>query len=204
MITSLDQLDRQKKYSYADYLTWKFEQALELFRGHIKPMAAPSRVHQGISMHFSRIFSTYFRNHRCEAYAAPFDVRLFDRKKSLRADREIFTVVQPDLCVICDLEKLDDRGCLGAPDLTVEILSPGNSSREMRDKKSLYEEAGVREYWIVDPERQTVTRFNLEEDGIFGRPLIFVNGESMPSEIFPDLEVPLEEIFPPDPTPSDN
>jgi Uma2 family endonuclease len=196
MVTSLSQLDLQATYTYADYLNWKFDQALELLRGRIRLMSAPSRLHQKLSWRFTVMFDQQFKGHRCEAYAAPFDVRLFDRKKSLKADRDIYTVVQPDLCVICDLEKLDDRGCLGAPDLTVEILSPGNSAKEMRDKKALYEEAGVREYWIVDPERETITRFNLTDNGLYDRPLIFINGDVMPSEIFSDFELPLSEVFP--------
>jgi Uma2 family endonuclease len=196
MITSLSQLDPQATYTYADYLTWKFDQALELLRGRIRLMSAPSRLHQQLSWRMSGLLFNQFKGHRCEAYAAPFDVRLYDRKKSIKADRDIYTVVQPDLCVVCDLEKLDDRGCLGAPDLVVEILSPGNSAKEMRDKKALYEEAGVCEYWIVDPERETITRFNLPADGPYERPLIFVNGDVMPSEIFPDFEVPLSEVFP--------
>jgi Uma2 family endonuclease len=196
MITSLAQLDLNGSYTYADYLTWKFDQALELLRGRIKLMSAPNRLHQKLSWRLSGLIFNHFKNHRCEAYAAPFDVRLYNRQKSLKADRDIYTVVQPDLCVVCDLEKLDDRGCLGAPDLVVEILSPGNSAKEMRDKKSIYEESGVREYWIVDPTHETIARFNLEENGLYGRPLIFVNDDRMPSEIFPDFEVQLSEVFP--------
>lgn len=196
MITSLAQLDPNGTYTYADYLTWKFEQALELIKGKIRLMSAPSRTHQRLSWRLTVIFDAHFKHHPCEAYAAPFDVRLFDRKKSLKADREIYTVVQPDLCIVCDLEKLDERGCLGAPDLIVEILSPGNSAKEMRLKKDLYAEAGVREYWVVSAAHETITRFNLEGDGIYGRPLIFVNDERMASEIFPDFEVQLSEVFP--------
>lgn len=196
MITSLAQLDPKGTYSYADYLSWKFEQALEIIRGKILPMSAPSRIHQKLSWQLSGIFFNHFKHHRCEAYAAPFDVRLYDRKKSLKADKDILTVVQPDLCIICDLDKLDERGCLGSPDLVVEILSPGNSSREMRLKKDLYAEAGVREYWVVSAPHETITRFNLEEDGTYGRPLIFVNDELMPSVIFPDFSVQLSEVFP--------
>lgn len=196
MITSLSQLDPNGTYTYADYLTWKFEQALELIRGKIRLMSAPSRIHQKISWRLTVIFDQHFKNHRCEAYAAPFDVRLYDRRKSLKADRDIYTVVQPDLCVVGDLEKLDERGCLGAPDLIIEILSPGNSAKEMRLKKDLYAEVGVREYGVVSTAHETITRFNLEGDGVYGRPLIFVNDERMPSEIFPDFEVQLSEVFP--------
>jgi Uma2 family endonuclease len=196
MITSITQLDPQGTYSYADYLTWTFQDTLELFKGKIRPMAAPGRTHQRLSWQLAGIFFNYFKKHRCEAYTAPFDVRLYDRKKSLKADKDIYTVVQPDLCVICDLGKLDERGCLGAPDLVVEILSPGNSAKEMRDKKNLYAEAGVREYWIVSAAYETITRFNLETDEEYGRPLIFVNDELMPSVVFPDFNLQLSDVFP--------
>ncbi len=195
-ITDLAQLDPNGIYSYADYLTWTFEQALEVIKGKILPMATPSRTHQRLSWKLTVAFDNHFRNHRCEAYAAPFDVRLYNRKKSLKADKDIYTVVQPDLCVICDLDKLDERGCLGAPDLIVEILSPGNSAREMKIKKDLYAESGVREYWVVDPAHETITRFNLEDDSTYGRPLIFVSDDPMPSVIFADFILPLGELFP--------
>jgi len=194
-VTSLAQLDPQGHYSYADYLSWKFEQALEIIKGTIVPMSAPGRIHQRASSYLNAILFNYLKDRRCEVYAAPFDVRLFDSKKSLKADRDIYTVVQPDLCVVCDLEKLDDKGCLGAPDLAIEILSPGNSSREMKLKKDLYSESGVREYWIVDPIRETVYRYNPDSDRDFGRPLIFVGNESMPSLIFPDFTLSLADLF---------
>lgn len=188
VITSLSQLDPQGTYSYADYLSWKFDQALEIIRGKIFPMSGPSRTHQKISWKLSGLFFNHFNNQPCEAYAAPFDVRFYNRTKSLKADRDIYTVVQPDLCIICDLEKLDERGCLGAPDLVVEILSPGNAAREMKIKKELYGESGVREYWIVDPARETLTRYNLETEGTYGRPLIFVSDETVSSVVFPGFD----------------
>lgn len=159
---------------------------------HVGPQSHAPEVIVAVKWH---VFN-YVKNHCCEAYAAPFDVRLYDRRKSLKADKEIYTVVQPDLCVICDLEKLDERGCLGAPDLIVEILLPGNSAKEMRTKRDLYAESGVREYWVVDPSHETITRFNLEGDDTYGRPLIFVSDEPMPSVIFPDFILPLGELFP--------
>jgi len=194
-ITALSQLDPSGQYSYADYLSWKFEQALEIIRGKIFPMSAPGSGHQRVSMYLSATFFNHLKDRRCEVFAAPFDVRLFDRRKSLKADKDIYTVVQPDLCVICDLEKVDDRGCLGAPDLVVEILSPGNSSREMRLKRDLYAESGVREYWVVDPVREIVYRYDVEGDGVFGRPLIFLGDEVMPSVIFPDFSLSLGDLF---------
>lgn len=195
-IKSISQLDLKNTYTYADYLTWKFEQALELIKGKVLPMSVPSRAHQKLSWKLTIVFDRFFKNHSCEAYAAPFDVRLYDRKKSQKSDKDIFTVVQPDLCVVCDLTKLDERGCLGAPDLIVEILSPGNSKREMKTKKDLYAESGVLEYWVLDYTHETVARFNLEGESTYGRPLIFVSDDPMTSLIFPDFTLNLNELFP--------
>ena len=134
MITNINQLDLNKKYSYADYLSWMFKEKLELIKGKIFQMSpAPSRYHQQVSMELAGIMWTAFKNLKCNLYAAPFDVRLLDKKKS-KQDNHIFTVVQPDLCVICDENKLDDKGCIGAPDLIIEIQSPGNTKKEMKEK----------------------------------------------------------------------
>ena len=195
-IKDFSQLDLNGHYSYADYLTWKFEQAIELIRGKVFKMAAPSTRHQVISRELTLALGNHFKHHKCQLFAAPFDVRLFDKLKSLKTDKNVYTVIQPDLCIICDLQKLDTKGCLGAPDLIVEILSPGNSKREMKIKKDLYAESGVREYWIVDPTSETVSKFNVEGESVFGRPYIFVSDELMPSTIFPDFILNLNELFP--------
>jgi Uma2 family endonuclease len=195
-ITNLSQLDiANGLYSYADYLTWKFDQTVELLRGKIFPMAGPSRRHQGISWNLTLKIGNLFKNHRCRAYAAPFDVRLYDRTKSEKANKDIYTVVQPDICVICDLEKLDDKGCIGSPDLIIEILSPGNSSKEMKAKKQLYEECGVREYLIFDPEREAVFQFHLTDDNVYSPATIYVSEETVTSVIFPELQMDLTEVF---------
>jgi Uma2 family endonuclease len=194
-ITNIAQLDLQGVYTYADYLTWKFDQTVELIKGKILKMSAPNRRHQKISWQLSGLFYTTFKGARCEAYAAPFDVRLLDKKKSLKANKDILTVVQPDLCVICDLEKLDDKGCIGAPDLIVEILSASNSKKEMRTKKELYEENGVKEYWILDPTHQTLLQYSLQENDTYTPPQIFVHDETVQSTAFATLIVDLNEIF---------
>jgi Uma2 family endonuclease len=194
-IESLSQLDMNGTYTYADYLTWKFEEAVELIKGKIMPMAAPSRRHQDISREVNGVFYNHFKKHSCAFYAAPFDVRLFDKRKSAKANKEVFSVVQPDICIICDREKLDDKGCIGAPDLIVEILSPGNSKKEMKTKKLLYEENAVREYWIIDPERENVFQFLLTENEGYARPSIYVSDEVLDCSIFPDLHIDLKEVF---------
>lgn len=194
-ILSLSQLDLKGVYTYADYLTWQFDQAVELIKGKILPMAAPSRRHQQISRDLNGILYNFFKKNPCEFYAAPFDVRLLDKLKSTKANKDVYSVVQPDICVICDESKLDTKGCLGAPDLVIEILSLGNSKKEMRLKKLLYEENAVREYWIVDPEHENVIRFVLTEEGVYSPPQIFLDDEVLDSAIFPDLKVILHEVF---------
>ena len=194
-ITSLSQLDLNGVYTYADYLTWQFEQAVELIKGKILPMAAPSRRHQAVSRDLNGVFYNHFRNHKCEFYAAPFDVRLFDRVKTAKANKDIYTVIQPDVCIICDLTKLDDQGCNGAPDLIVEILSPGNSKKEMRTKKRLYEENGVQEYWIIDFNHEQAFQFVLNAQGVYEPPIIYVSDEVLDCALFPDLKIDLEELF---------
>lgn len=195
-IVSLSQLDLVNGvYSYADYLTWQFEQTVELIKGKIMPMSAPNRKHQAISRELNGLFYLHFNHHLCKFYAAPFDVRLYDKTKSKQANKDVFSVVQPDICIICDLEKLDDKGCLGAPDLIVEILSPGNSSKEMKAKKLLYEESGVKEYLIFDPEHENVIQFILNKQEVYSIERIFVNDEVLTSAIFPTLHIDLKDVF---------
>jgi Uma2 family endonuclease len=191
MITSLDQLDLDGSYTYADYLLWQFEERVELLRGKIRRMAAPSRKHQGIATGLTRLFANALWKSPCKVYVAPFDVRLTRTLK----DKEAITVVQPDLCVICDPGKLDDRGCSGAPDLIIEILSPGNSRTEMRDKFDLYQEAGVLEYWIVNPTEKMIQVFRLDERGRYiGLPPA-VEGDLLLTPIIANLEVNVTEVF---------
>lgn len=195
-VISLEQLDLANgMYSYADYLTWKFDQAVEIIKGKILPMAAPNTKHQRISWDLTLKIGNHFTRHACRAFAAPFDVRLHDKRKSAKANKSVFSVVQPDICVICDLKKLDDKGCLGAPDLVIEILSPGNSAKEMKTKKLLYEENEIREYWIFDPEREAVFQFHLTDAGVYSPATIYVKDDILDCVIFPDLKIQLDDIF---------
>jgi Uma2 family endonuclease len=194
-ITSIDQLDPNGVYSYADYLTWKFEETVELIKGKIFRMAAPARRHQAISREMNGIFYIHFQKNPCEFYAAPFDVRLYNKRKSVKANKDIFTVVQPDICIICDLEKLDDKGCSGAPDLIVEILSPGNSKKEMVNKYALYEENGVREYWVISPESEMLTQFILQDNDKYAPPQYFFSDDVMNAHIFPELSIDLGKVL---------
>jgi len=196
-ITDLAQLDPNGTYTYADYRTWRFEQSVELIKGKIFKMPpAPSEKHQRVSREMLRILLTNFKKASpCELYHAPFDVRLLNQKKSSKANKEVYTVVQPDICVICDKSKLDKRGCIGAPDLIIEILSPGNAKKEMKTKYALYEESGVKEYWIVFPSVRLLQQFILNEKDRYELKNSFAEDEVFNAHIFPDLQIDLAEIF---------
>ena len=191
-ITNFNDLDLNGTYTYADYLKWKFEERLELFRGKIFKMSpAPNRYHQDISGNLYFNLAKVLKKGSCNLYAAPFDVRLVKAKSD---DETVTTVVQPDLCVICDENKLDEKGCIGAPDLIVEILSPGNSKKEMGIKFDLYLENEVQEYWIVDPSAKTVLVYVLSNNEFIGlKP--FIEDDNIKSILFPQLDFPLSEIF---------
>jgi len=194
IITDINDLDLTKSYTYADYLTWNFQERLEILKGRIFKMSpAPSRKHQEISIELTGIFYNYFKKTPCNVYVAPFDVRLKNFKKSI-SDKEITTVLQPDICVICDKEKLDDRGCIGAPDLIIEILSPGKSKKEMDIKFDLYEENAVKEYWIVEPYQKSILIYTLQNDKYIGLKPIAEEG-LVHSPLFPELSFNVEEIF---------
>lgn len=186
-------LDLTKTYTYADYLKWTFEDRLELIKGYIFKMSpAPAEIHQRISQKVNRALLNFFYNKPCEVYAAPFDVRLVRKSVS---DREITTVLQPDICVICDLSKIDKKGCIGAPDIVVEILSPGNNKTELKNKYEVYEEAGVKEYWIIQPTEKTFFRYILNEKGQFEPTRLLTMGDEVTSPILPGFALNLDEVF---------
>jgi Uma2 family endonuclease len=162
-ITQLSQLDMSKTYSYADYMQWKIDSLMELIRGKIFPMAAPLSQHQSVSSNLHFLMTKKVWRTSCKVFAAPFDVRLYDSKKSAVADKEIFTVIKPDICIICDAGKIDRRGCNGAPDMVIEILSASTADKDMGLKYDLYQEDGIKEYWIVHPGEEMVQVFDLDE-----------------------------------------
>ena len=188
-IKKFNQLNINKLYTYSDYLAWKFKERVELIKGKVFKMAAPSSQHQFISSDLHIIFGKFFENKPCKVVSAPFDVRL-----PIPKDNKIYTVVQPDLCVICDKSKIDKRGAIGAPDLIVEILSPNNSKRDLLDKFNLYQEAGVKEYWIVSPREKTVLIYILKKDKYIGlQP--FTEENKLKSVVFKNLKIDLKKIF---------
>lgn len=191
-ITDISQLDVNQSYTYADYLLWQFEERVELIRGKLFRMCpAPNTRHQRISHELSFQLESFLRKQPCQIFSAPFDVRL---PVSKRRGQDT-TVVQPDLCVICDPDKLDERGCAGAPDLIIEILSPGNSKKEMREKFEAYEEAGVREYWLVNPLDNVVLIYVLNEAGKYIGLAPVTEDQELRAAIFPDLVIDLKEVF---------
>lgn len=190
-ITSLSQLDLDKSYTYADYFSWKFQERVELLRGKIMNMSpAPSRLHQSLSSFIGTKIINYLQFKSFNVYYAPFDVRLTRNKN----DKNIITVVQPDICVVCDETKLDERGCNGAPELVIEILSPGNSKKEMGIKFELYEEAGVQEYWIVDSTEKVIWQYHLENNQFTNhKPLI--EDDTIQSKVITGFTMDLFELF---------
>ena len=190
-ITNINQLDPiNGLYTYAEYLLWKFEERVELLKGKLFKMSAPSPAHQVVQSNLNIELGLYFRNQKCQIYPAPFDVRLPAKGETGDA---IHTVVQPDLCVVCDRTKIDSRGCIGAPDLVIEIISPGNSKKELKQKFKLYEEAGVREYWVIHPSEEYVI-VNVLENNRY-KTLSPIVDDEVHSVIFPTLKVHTKEIF---------
>jgi Uma2 family endonuclease len=186
-------------FTYADYLTWNFKERIELIRGKIFKMSpAPSVTHQKVLTNLFLAIGNFLKDKSCKILVAPVDVRLKGkpfRKKKLRDD-EITTVVQPDIIIVCDEEKLKDiRSVDGAPDMVVEILSPGNTKVETKYKLDLYEENGVLEYWVVYPEFSHIYVYLLNEEEKYGRPVLYEANENITSSVLKGLSIPMNEIF---------
>ncbi|MBS9522656.1 Uma2 family endonuclease [Litoribacter ruber] len=181
-----------RRYTYADYLSWQYDEMVELIKGRLfRNAAAPRRVHQEISGKvFNKLF-TFLESLPCKAYAAPFDVRLPVKSKK---HEDIDTVVQPDICVVCDPDKLDELGCVGAPDLIIEILSPGNNKKELKYKYEVYEEAGVKEYWIIQPAEQTLLTYTLI-NGKYVPSRLQTTGDLVECRSLPGFYLDLEYVF---------
>lgn len=180
-------------YTYADYLSWDMEEMVELIKGKVfkKAAPAPRRIHQWLAGNLLTEINQFLKGKKCQAYIAPFDVRLPVKSKR---DDKIYTVVQPDICVVCDPAKLDDRGCIGAPDLVVEVLSPGNKQLELQHKFEVYESSGIKEYWIVDPESQTLLVYTLKDDK-YQASRLMTSGDKVKSSVLKNFELDLGEFF---------
>jgi len=189
-------LDMNKRYTYADYLTWLDDKRRELINGFIKMMSpAPRLGHAEVSKNIYWHLESVVRKNkgRCKVFYAPFDVRF--PKKGETADDKIDTVVQPDICVICDLSKLDELGCCGAPDMIIEILSPSTLKKDLTEKFTLYEESGVKEYWIVHPNDKAVNVFLLQEDEKYDAGTLYELKGKVPVHVFNNYLIDLEDIF---------
>lgn len=196
-ITNINQLDLNRHYTYADYLGWQFDEMVELIRGKVFKMSpAPNRQHQEASANLIFAIKRFLSHKTCKAYHAPFDVRL-PLPPAQQSNDKIDTVVQPDICVICDLSKLDEQGCNGAPEWIIEILSPATSKKDLTEKFDIYQHAGVKEYWIVHPSEGTVIPYCLNNENKYEpiRNTPFAKGENVPVGIFDGFSIELEEIF---------
>ena len=176
----------QQKYTYADYAHWPEDERWELINGVAYAMTGPLRIHQEIVTDLGRQIGNYLQGKPCKVYVAPFDIRL---PRQDEVDAKVETVVQPDLSIICDPSKLDKLGCRGAPDWIVEVLSPSTTLKDMNTKRSLYEQHGVQEYWIIHPEDRWLMVYTLDAQRQYGKPGVFGMDDPTSVQLFPDLSI---------------
>lgn len=184
---------KEERYTFADVLTWDGQERVELIDGTPVMMAPPSRIHQKISAELGRQLGNYLEGKKCEVYAAPFAVRLFEKAGDRPED--VDTLVEPDLSVVCDPDKLDDMGCKGAPDLIIEILSPSTQRHDRLTKYNLYERAGVYEYWIVSPEERTV-QVSVLDGGRYRVREVYTAGDIAKVNALDGCFIELSRVFP--------
>jgi len=195
---SVVNLDPNKRYSYADYLTWADNKRRELFDGMVKMMSGPNTWHSRITVGLVGKIWPFVKKRKgtCEVFHSPIDVRL--PRNGETADNKVYTVVQPDICVVCEPSKIDEKGIIGAPDLVVEVQSPSTGKVDMSTKFDLYEEAGVKEYWVVHP-INGLTVFLLQENGKFDDgatyDLIYTPNAKVPMRTIKGLEIELKELL---------
>jgi Uma2 family endonuclease len=181
------------RHTYGDYLAWPDDVRYELIDGVAYLMSpAPTRLHQEVVGEIYRQTANALAGQPCRPYIAPFDVRLPRRDE---ADDRVDTVVQPDLLVVCDHGKLDERGMRGAPDWIVEVLSPASASHDQTVKLAAYERAGVPQVWLVHPTDRVVTVYRIE--GMrYGRPAIYETKGELGVETLPGLRIRWDLVFP--------
>ena len=172
-------------YTSEDYWILPEEEGAELINGKVYDMAPPNRIHQKLVFSISRIIGNYIADHHgsCEVYPAPFAVNL---------DADDKDWVEPDVSVICDPNKLTDRGCSGAPDLIFEIVSPSSRKMDYSLKNMIYSQAGVREYWIVDPAKEKVVVYCYENDS---DPCLYSFDADVPVGIYPGLTIRIRDLL---------
>ncbi len=190
IITDINQIDLTKSYTYADYLNWKFQERIELIFGKIFKMSpAPTSQHQHISVAMSSTIYNYLKGKPCRVFTAPFDVILPVTPGISN------TVVQPDITVVCNPSKITEHGCNGAPDLVVEVVSKSSVTRDLHEKYGVYEQAGVREYWIVHPQDRSLIIFFLNDKGKYQPSKPLTKGDMAASRVLPGLTIDLHELF---------
>lgn len=183
----------KQHYTYKDYLAWDTEERYELINGIPYLLAAPSTEHQRISFKLSLALGNFFKGSDCEVFVAPFDVVLF-KNIGYYDENKIDCVVQPDISVICDKNKFNEKGCKGSPNLIIEILSDSTASKDYIEKLGLYQFNEVLEYWIVSPKNKSIQVFLLK-NGMYGEPLIYTYDSAINSSVFSDLKINLQDIF---------
>ena len=185
-------MPQENEYTLADVLKWDESIRAELIEGFPVMMAPPRRIHQGIVSELNRQLANFLKGKKCSVYPAPFAVRLFEKEGDSPYD--VDTMVEPDISVVCDPGKLDDTGCKGAPDFIIEILSPSSLRHDRVTKFNLYRRAGVREYWIVDPDNKTVETYVLENGGYVARERA-LEEESLPVSVLEGCVIELKDVF---------
>jgi Uma2 family endonuclease len=183
-----DEFDENGRYTYADYLEWEGPQRYQLFNGEAFQMASPSVTHQAILMGLSSKFDNWLEGKPCRVFVSPLDVRLFPKE-----DNSDNTVLQPDILVVCDKNKLVKNSVNGAPDFVIEIMSPSNTHRELFLKFQYYLEAGVREYWVIEPEEKKVL-VHIYENGRYIS-AIYKDNARIPVSVLPGLEIALDDLW---------
>ena len=199
MSSALEKIEEKEYYTYADYLEWDEEVRAEIINGVVYMMSTPLTIHQRIVGRLSVKIATFLEGKPCEVFTAPFRVRLFPKE-----DKSDDIVVVPDVVVICDPSKIDERGCNGAPDLVIEVLSPPDREKDRLLKFNLYMEARVREHWVVFPESKEI-EVNIYDRGHFIHNIFGVHApdakkdkfiqEIIPVTVLPGLEIDAKDIF---------
>lgn len=189
---SLPKSDRT--YTYADYLSWDENDRVEIISGVPYLKAVPSRIHQETLSELHRQIANFLVDKECKVYPAPFHVVLpLEEEKENEADRK--NVFEPDITIVCDKSKLDDAGCKGNPDMMIEIISPSTARMDKIEKFNKYEQAGVQEYWIIEPHEKIVSVFTLQRNQRYGRPDLYTAGDMVKVSIFDDLVIDLGMVF---------
>jgi Uma2 family endonuclease len=192
-IQEVQEPDHSLTYTYADLYNWNFIERLELLRGRIFQLGAANTKHQRVGGKLYNKLYDFLKGKTCEVFIAPYDVRL--PVKNRKRDDQITTVVQPDVCIFCDPDAIDERGACGIPDLIVEILSPGNPGHDLLEKYDVYQEVGVKEYWIIDPIKEIVMVSILEEQGKFAPTKIFTEDQVLAPRCVPGFTISTKELF---------